>query len=341
MSYSRLSLYCVCALAFLFPLVSCGGKVKASGKVIDSDVTPPAVEFDADSAYSFVARQVEFGPRVPGSVSHVSCGDYIVETLRRLNSDTVIEQNGEAVAYNGDRLPVRNIMAMYNAGARRRILLLAHWDTRPWADQDAEVSNRDLPIPGANDGASGVGVLLEIARCLSSVQAEVGVDLLFVDAEDYGRKAGDMAAEGDGDDDSWCLGTQMWIRQLPYGQGVRPAYGMLLDMVGGKNAVFYREYFSEQYAPQINNKVWSEARSAGYGSRFVDQIGGAVTDDHIYVNRAAIPAVDIIEMAHPATGSFNPTWHTMDDNLDNIDRNTLKMVGQVVLNVIYKEKNVK
>ena len=289
--------------------------------------------FDADSAYAYVDRQVAFGPRVPGTEASAACATWLQDELVRHGADTVKTQTGVVTAYNGDRLPITNIMASFKPEARERILLLAHYDTRPWADSDDREENRLLPIPGANDGASGVGVLLEVARHLGQQEPKVGVDILFVDAEDYGQSSGFSIH-----DESWALGTQYWVAHLPYAQDSLPRYAVLLDMVGGIDAKFHREYFSNQSAPGIVDKVWSAAVCAGYGDRFVNVDGGAVIDDHFYVNQAGIPAIDIIESKNEVTKSFNPTWHTAQDNMDNIDRRTLKAVGQTVLNVVYSEK---
>jgi len=221
-------------------------------------------------------------------------------------------------------------MGQFNKDAVKRVLLLAHWDTRLWADAEADASKHSTPIDGANDGGSGVGVLLEIARCLGVEKPTIGVDILFVDAEDYGQSQGD-------DENTWCLGTQYWIKNLPYTPGSIPEYGILLDMVGGKDAKFHREYASQYLAGHIVDKVWTMAVASGYGNVFVNEVGGSVMDDHVYVNQANIPCIDIIENNNPSTSSFNPTWHTLNDNMSNIDRQSLKAVGQTVLNLIYQE----
>lgn len=282
-------------------------------------------KFDADSAYSYVAAQTAFGPRVPGSGAHKACAAYLAGKLREFGADTVITQQAVVTAFDGTRLPIVNIMARYNTQAKDRVLLVAHWDSRPWADEEPDASRRAMPIDGANDGASGVGVLLEIARQASINGTRTGVDILLVDAEDYG-------APGDegGQEESWCLGTQHWLTEMPYGQTDRPLYGVLLDMVGGRNAVFHREQISDAFAPKIVDRVWGLAASLGLSNRFVNSRGGAVIDDHLFINRTGIPCIDIIENYNPATGSFNPTWHTLDDTIDNIDRSTLKAVGDVV-----------
>lgn len=299
----------------------------------EHSATASHIEFDADSAYRNIKAQVDCGPRVPGSDGHARCAQYLVDELRRYGVDTVIEQKTTVTAFNGDKLPINNIMGQINRDAEVRVLLLAHWDTRPWADQEEKKEDRGKPIPGANDGGSGVGVLLEVARCLNIEKPSVGVDILFVDAEDYGKM------DGWGNNDvTWCLGTQYWIKNLPYESGKRPIYGVLLDMVGGHDAKFHREYSSQQMAGNIVDKVWTMAAASGYGDTFVDELGGSIVDDHLFVNKAGIPCIDIIESLNPATNSFNPTWHTLDDNMKNIDRKPLKAVGQTLLNLIYQEK---
>ena len=290
-------------------------------------------EFNADTAFNYVARQVALGPRIPGTRANEKCSEMIISELQRHGADTVFTQKGEMKAFNGDVLPVTNVIGRFNSSAPKRILLLAHYDTRPWADSDYDEDNRNTPIPGANDGASGVAVLLEIARQLNQSAPAVGVDMLFLDAEDYGQAGGFS-----NHDQSWGLGSQMWAKSDPYKGETAPAYGILLDMVGGIGAKFHREYFSDEYAPDIVNKVWGIASASGYGDRFVNLKGGSVVDDHIYVNEIGIPTIDIIESKNDATGTFAPTWHTLDDDIDNIDRSSLKAAGQTVLNVIYNEK---
>ena len=287
--------------------------------------------FDADSAWMFVKKQTDFGPRVSGSEGNRLCREWIIAKLHQFGADTVTTQSAPLTAFNGDKFTAVNIFAQYNKTADSRILLLAHYDTRPWADEDPDPANHDKPIPGANDGGSGVAVLLEIARQLGMESPTVGVDLLFVDAEDYGNSGGV-------DENSWALGTQYWVNHLPYDHNSLPRFGILLDIVGGLNAKFYREYHSEKYASRINTKVWTAARACGFTSRFVNEQYGAVTDDHIHINAAGIPCIDIIECNNPATGSFPPTWHTLADDINSIDRESLRAVSTTVINVIRNEK---
>jgi hypothetical protein len=319
--------------------VACGsGSAKADNSADDAAAAVQAPTFNADSAYACVKAQTDMGPRTPQSAAHAQCQAWMVAKLRAAGADTVIEQRATVTDYYGKKLPINNIFAQYNRAAKKRILLLAHYDTRPWADEDADASKHSTPIDGANDGASGVGVLIEIARTLgSNNMPAVGVDILMVDAEDSGISAPDDAS----DDEqakaelSWCLGTQYFVQHMPYNAANAPSQAILLDMVGGKDAVFKHEYFSYQAARSVAQKVWQTAADAGYASRFVDTIGGAVTDDHLHIIGAGIPAIDIIEIGHPQTGTFNPTWHTTADTIDNIDANTLMAVGQTLINYIY------
>ncbi len=279
-----------------------------------------------------VKAQTDFGPRVPGTKASAECAQWLQQRLRLLGAENVNVQKATITAYDGTRLPINNITAQINPSARKRILILAHWDSRPWADSDPDPKNRRLPIDGANDGASGVGVILELVRIMAQQPPKVGVDILFVDAEDYGPHS----SGSDDSEDAWALGTQYWVSNPTLTlSDIR--YAVLLDMVGGRDARFHREYFSEHYARDVNDKVWRSAVRAGESSRFVNSTGGAITDDHIYLNRAGVPAVDIIESQNPETGSFNPTWHTLADNLSNIDPATLGAVGNTITNLIYSE----
>ncbi len=319
-------------LSLCWLMVACSAKTETKSTTNEEPTTiKPRIEFNADSAYRNVKTQVDFGPRVPGLDSHAKCAQYLAGELHRYGADEVIEQKTTVTAFNGDKLPINNILGQFNKDAVTRVLLLAHWDTRPWGDEDADENKRKSPIPGANDGASGVGVLLEVARCLSIEKPAIGVDILFVDAEDYGETKGNS-------ENSWCLGTQYWVKNLPYTPERMPMYGILLDMVGGKDAKFHREYASQQLASAVVDKVWTMAVASGYGNVFVNEIGGSVMDDHIYVNQVGIPCIDIIENFNQGTMSFNPTWHTHADDMSNISIATLKATGQTVVNVIYNEQ---
>ena len=287
--------------------------------------------FQADSAYRYVAQQVAFGPRVPNSAAHRACGDYLIDKLTQLGAQVHV-QTADLVAYDGTLLKARNIIGSYHPETKRRIALFAHWDSRPWADDDPDPKNHRTPVPGANDGASGIGVLLEIARNLQQQLPALGIDIILLDAEDYGPH---QTYQGMHREEHWALGSQYWA-QNPHVQGYNARFGILLDMVGGRDATFYYEGYSEEYAKSINRKVWDAARQAGFGNYFIPRQGTMVTDDHVFVNRyARIPTIDII--ATDADGSFYHHWHTVKDDLEGIDRNTLKAVGQTVMEVIYRE----
>ena len=311
-------------IVVLLAIAACSGKSSSKVESSTKDTTRSAVSFDADSAYKFVAEQVAFGPRVPGSEGHSRCVDYLAMRLKNAGAEVSVTDTVVTDVENR-RMPVRNITGVFNPNGKRRVLLVAHYDTRPWADKDANRANHNRAIDGANDGASGVAVLLEIARQIDQLPDNLSVEMLFVDAEDSGLY--------DGDDASWCVGSQLWAA-MRKPTDAKIDYGILLDMVGGRDAQFNREYFSELYAQAVNQRIWQAAKRAGYGSRFPDEIGGAVNDDHVYLMQAGFPVADIIECNSAETESFNPTWHTMDDNLDNIDRTTLKIVGEVVINTL-------
>ena len=301
---------------------------------------PVGPVFNADSAYAFTKAQCDFGPRNMNSRGHDLCGEWIVNKFREYGCK-VTTQRVNLTGYDGTTLRSCNIMASINPEATTRILLCAHWDSRPWADNDPDQSNWKKPIIAANDAASGIAVMLELARIINNGKAEkalrpqLGVDFVCFDAEDWGTP---QWADVPDDADSWALGAQYWSKNLP--QGYEARYGILLDMVGGVGAQFFQEGMSLQYAPEIVKKVWRSAREVGFGSYFPKRMGGMVTDDHVPVNRyAKIPTIDIIPFYPDCKQSgFGPTWHTLADNMENIDRNTLRAVGQTLVQVIYKEQ---
>lgn len=313
---------------FIALLFSTCGNAKKSTEKANNERQISVPLFSADSAYLYVKQQVDFGPRVPNTKQHVECGNYLEKQLAGFGAKITI-QNADLTAFDGAILKSKNIIGSYNPDAEARILLFAHWDTRPWADNDPNKKNHKTPILGANDGASGVGILLEIARNLGKQNPTVGVDIAFFDAEDYGNISGN--------EDSWCLGTQYWAKN-PHVQGYKAKYGILLDMVGAPKATFYREQISDYYAQNVVDKIWTQASALGFGQYFVNEAGGAITDDHVYVNKlAGIPSVDIIQYDRNTPTGFGSYWHTINDTMENIDKNTLQAVGTTLLNVIYNE----
>lgn len=330
----------VIALAALFlgPLLlkSCRSD-NGSAVPVPKEPPQPAVKvplFDGDSAYAFVKKQVDFGPRNPGSAGHIACGDWMVAFLKQY-ADTVIEQTGTVTAFNGQKLPLRNIIASWAPEKKERILLVAHWDTRPFADKDTERKNE--PILGANDGGSGVGILLEIARKLKEEAPALGVDIFLTDVEDFGQPSDAMETDANALL-SWCLGSQYWAKN-PHVPNYTARYGILLDMCGTANADFYREQLSMQYAPHVVQKVWSAAAALGYGQTFLPETKYFVgIDDHVIINREMrIPTIDIIGYDE-GTKAFDPSWHTHKDDMSVIDKATLEAVGRTVMHVVYHER---
>lgn len=315
-------------------LSACSGQSSASSASRSDNASAPArqvPQFSGDSAYRYVARQLEFGPRVPGSEAQQQCAEWLAAELQRLGADVKVMRSS-AQAYDGTTLPVINIVGSYNPDARSRVLLMSHWDSRHIADEDPDTAKRHLPVPAANDGASGVGILLELARQASLQLPNMGIDLFLTDAEDYGAPDD---WEGTHDEKWWALGTQEWCRN-PHTPNYRATYGILLDMVGAPDATFFREYYSDYYASDIVNMIWKKAAQLGHRRLFVDAEGAGITDDHLFVNRLrGIPCVDIIDTRRSGNGTFYPYWHTTDDTLDKISQQTLQAVGDVLMQLIY------
>ncbi len=322
-------------LILLIGIWSCAGnnESKQSKKLLSVELLTKLPKVNADSVYGFVKKQVEFGPRVPETEPHTKCGDFIVSYLKQ-NGLEVIEQTFEAKAWNGETLSGRNIIASINPAARKRILFSAHWDTRPYADQDS--TEKEKPILGANDGASGVGVLLELARVLSvKSDFKTGLDLIFFDLEDYGMPS--YAEKSETGDSGYCLGSQYWSKNMHI-KDYHAFFGVLLDMVGGKNAQFLQEKYSLEYAPSIVKRVWTIGSELGYSKYFIFEEGEYIFDDHFYINRnTGFPTIDIIhqdsDMGHP----FFAGWHTHEDDMDAIDKETLEAVSNMLIAVLYSE----
>jgi hypothetical protein len=320
--------------SLLLFLTACGPSSKKE-EVIEQTKLAPAPAINQDSAFFFVEKQVKFGPRVPNSLAHKKTGDYLSATLKKYGAN-VIEQSFESFSYDGKKLFLRNIIGSYFPEKQKRILLAAHWDTRPFADKDKEKPNAEFD--GANDGASGVGVLLEIARILNkNSPANVGVDIIFFDGEDYGEKYNESPpALPHGQVTWWLLGSQYWAAHK-HQPNYSAYYGILLDMVGAKGSKFFKEGVSVEYAPSVVDKVWNTAAQLGRSNIFVKQDAGAITDDHVIVNeKANIPMIDIVHY-DPVHGYFGDYHHSRKDNLDLIDKEILGAVAQVLVQVIYNE----
>ncbi len=287
--------------------------------------------FCADSAYMYIEKQMAFGPRVPNGASHMQCAVWLIDQLKACGAEVEL-QKGVMPDYRGNNQQIYNIIGHFytpQTASRPRILLGAHYDTRPWCDEEEDYSDRFYNVPGANDGASGVGVLLEVARQLGIQLADSNfrtpVDIVFFDCEDMGTPRFYTGPERE---DTWCLGSQLWAMNntKPY------QFGIVLDMVGAPNAIFPQELFSMQYAQNYQEQIWRSAAKLGYSSLFSTAHSYPITDDHYYVNEiAGIPCVDVIHYDMRSSTGFPSWWHTRNDDMTNISKATLQAVGEVVM----------
>jgi len=338
MKNKAVGLFAIATLALIltFGLTCCQtetGTTEGSRKIVEQEPSKKvkAPDFDADKAYQFIADQVAFGPRVPSTPAQKECANYLEEKLKEFGAVT-IRQEAKVTAFDSSKLDMINIIGQFQPEKEKRVLLFAHWDTRPFADKDPDESKHYQAIDGANDGGSGVGVLLEVARQLQKQPTDVGIDIIFFDTEDYGSP--NWVEDGEYTD--WCLGSQYWAAN-PHVPNYNAEYGILLDMVGGKDAVFPREGTSLYFASSEVRNIWKRGRALGYGNYFVKDNAGQTTDDHLFVSRDAnIPSACIVEF-HTDTQNYGTFHHTHDDNMDVISTETLKAVGQTLLEVIYQE----
>ncbi|MEO0339513.1 MAG: M28 family peptidase [Bacteroidota bacterium] len=292
-------------------------------------VAPPTLDiprFNRDSAYAYIQKQVDFGPRVPGTAAQIACKDWMASKLESFGAQVSIQEFRTEV-YTGETFTGYNVFAQVNPESTNRILFGAHWDSRPFADSPLSDERQDEAIDGADDGASGVGILIEMVRLLAQDEnLDLGVDIILFDIEDYGNKDGG----------GFALGSKHWAGNLPYASGVKPRFGILLDMVGSKSPRFAKERHSLAYAPDLVEKVWNLAGYMGYGNMFVSQVGMQIDDDHLPVNQIAqIPMIDIINQ-RPG-GGFGTYWHTHNDNMEIIDKSTVRSIGKLMMEVIYRE----
>ena len=314
-------------------LLSCNqGNKPTEAEPIKVKTEVPA--FDADSAYAYTEKQVSFGYRIPSTQEHKQCADYLSASLENFGAK-VFRQETTLKAYDGTNLEAINIIGSFNPEGKTRILLCSHWDTRPFSDHVPNPANHRKPLLGADDGASGTGILLEVARQLGQKAPNVGVDIIFFDAEDYGIPVFDRGTYNNSTDDSYCLGSKFWANN-PHVAGYKAKFGILLDMVGAKNATFYLEGLSRKYASRYVEEIWAAARNLGYGKYFIKSQGGYITDDHEQIIQGrGIPCVDIINYDPQSDSGFGTYWHTQNDTMDNISKETLKAVGETVLQVVY------
>ncbi|MDE6694602.1 MAG: M28 family peptidase [Bacteroidales bacterium] len=287
----------------------------------------------ADSLWAFVKVQTDFGPRIPNSPAQKACADWLLSRLESYGAQASV-QEFTAKRWDGENLQGRNIIASFQPENPKRVLLCAHWDSRPYADNDPNSDFHKTPIEGANDGASGTAVLLEIARVMQRNPAPVGVDIVLFDLEDSGKPR--WAPDARGDEYTWCLGSQYWAEN-PHIPGYSAWYGILLDMVGTQNPCFTMEATSMYYAPDVMRKVWGKAALMGFGHIFQSRNTGGLIDDHLFINRIMdIPTIDIVHYDNLSGTGFFPHWHTVGDSMENLSASTLKTVGDVVLAMLYE-----
>ena len=309
-------------------------KSEANNTTETGTILEPA-DFMTDSCYAFIQKQVAFGPRVPGNANHAACGNWLIQKFKSYNC-TVKEQVGSMPNWEGGSTPVRNIIAAVHPSATKRIVLAAHWDSRPYGDKDPDPAKHKQPIDGANDGASGVGVLLELARISKDLPADIGIDFILFDSEDGGKP--EWAPDGENDALSWCLGSQLWANQKPQ-RSMR--YAVLLDMVGAEGARFNKEGYSMQSAGNAVNRIWGNAAKLGYGEYFQNEETAGIIDDHVFMIQANIPSLDIVDMRPNYMGTqfeFGSSHHTHADNMSVISKPTLKAVGHTLAYTVWNLK---
>ncbi len=326
MAYKKISFF---VALFALLLFSCN--IPLSGKLEKVNVN-----FNADSAYYFIEKQVSFGPRVPNTQAHEECFRFLKNKLSQY-ADTVITQDTTLLRFDQTPMKCHNIIGVFYPEKKQRIILFSHWDTRFYADQEPDSAQKVKPIDGANDGASGTAILLEIARIIARKEPEIGVDIIFFDAEDQGQPL-DMKIFSPKD---WALGAKAWTENphfkiFPFKPEYLYAIGV--DMAGAKNAKFFQEDYSLFYFNYLVKRIWQLAENLGYGNYFVPKYSKPVYHDHVVINKyAGIRAIMILEnyRKNPPFGDY---WHTHNDNLQIIDKQTLKAVGETLVNVIYNEK---
>jgi len=300
-------------------------KIQKPAYFISANVTKP--NFNSENAYNYVAKQVSFGPRNPNSEAHKKALEFFKTELEKF-ADEVQLQTFNYPGYENTELQLTNVIAKFNPQAKNRIFFCAHWDSRPRGEKDKNPEKRNLPIPGANDGASGVGILLELARILKENKVDYGIDLILFDGEDYGHESDLM---------NYCLGAKYFAATK---KDYNPHFGILLDLVGDKQAEFQKEGYSIQYAREVVEMVWNIAHQIG-ATTFSDFETYPIYDDHFPLNQANLKTINIVDIDLIGADSQNPRrnyWHTQNDTMENISKETLQQVGNVLVHLIYSIK---
>ena len=312
-------------IIFIFIIYLAGCSQNNNRKEVQEGMKPKITkisipQFDGSRAYQYLIKQTDFGPRVPGTRAHKLCLEFLVSEMEKF-AEAVNRQEFSHKGYDGKNIIMTNIISSFNLKATTRILLLAHWDSRPFAERDPDPANRSKPILGANDGASGIAILMEIANHLKEKSPPVGIDMLFTDGEDYGKEE---------DFNNYFLGSKYFVKNLP--AGYKPVFGILIDMVGDAQLEIPKDRYSIKYAPEIVEIVWSKAHELGV-YQFSDKLQGWVMDDHLPLNEIGIKTIDIIDFDYP--DESNRYWHTLEDTPNKCSPESLEAVGKVLLNVIY------
>lgn len=326
----------ICVLFF-----SCARKLSGEKKIdyeVDSQENLEKVMlpiFSKDSAYRYVEEQLSFGPRIPNSQAHSKCKEYLFSKLRSY-AEKVEQQDFEAIRWDGQKMNGTNIIASFGSERENRIFFCAHWDSRPYADMEEDKEKQKEAILGASDGASGVAVLLELSRLLYQKNPNIGVDIILLDLEDSGTPRFETSKSAD--EETWCKGAQYWAK-IAKENNYNAKFGILLDMVSCANPSFAMEATSMYYAPDIMREVWQLASNLGFASVFVPQRTMPIIDDHLFINKIlGIPTIDIIHHDFNTSTGFFPYWHTLNDNLENVDRDALGIVGKLLTEIVYREK---
>ena len=306
-------------IVLLYVVGACKGDAK-EGSAALRNAASTATGFSGSGAYNYAKAQVDFGPRVPGTPAAKQAGDWIIRQMRA-RADTVIVQSFTYTTADGKKLPLRNILARFRPELKGRVLYVTHWDSRPVSESAATEAERKMPVPGANDGASGVGMFVALADVLRKTKPNVGVDLLFTDGEDYGQFG---PPEVD-----VLIGSKYFATHLP-SPDYKPLYGVLWDMIGDKDLRIPYEMYSFQRAPEVVSRVWQTAADLGYGDVFVQESGGEVTDDHIPLLNAGIRVIDVIDLTYPP-------HHTPQDTMDKISAKSLATVGDVATALVTRQ----